>query len=89
MVDNSFNLHELETQHPETAEEDMTSVKNFFNDIRENKTPTMSDLLKIVKQIQDQNLETAKGLNAIAQLMKPQPQDIDTPIEKKRPDYIF
>lgn len=34
IIDNSFNLHEAETIHPETAEQDNIKVQNFFNGIK-------------------------------------------------------
>jgi hypothetical protein len=47
-IDNSFNLHELETLHPQTAKEDMDTILKYFNDMRDNKPPTLSDLTKLV-----------------------------------------
>lgn len=35
-IDNSFNLHEAETLHPETAPDDMFIIRPFFNDLRQN-----------------------------------------------------
>lgn len=34
IIDNSFNLHEAETVHPQTSKDDMTLVKSFFDDVR-------------------------------------------------------
>lgn len=34
IIDNSFNLHEAETIHPQTAEQDNIKVQNFFNGIK-------------------------------------------------------
>jgi hypothetical protein len=41
IIDNSFNLHEAETVHPETADNDNLKVQNFFNGLKkfENFTP--------------------------------------------------
>ena len=35
VIDNSFNLHEAETVHPETADTDSANVQNFFNSLKE------------------------------------------------------
>ena len=73
LIDNSFNLHEAETVHPETSKQDMQdSIRPFFNDLRDNKPPTMSELMCAIKQVIDINKETAAGLNAVVQAMKPQ-----------------
>lgn len=34
IIDNSFNLHEAETIHPQTADQDNLKVQNFFNGIK-------------------------------------------------------
>lgn len=34
VIDNSFNLHEAETVHPETAVSDNRTVQNFFNSLK-------------------------------------------------------
>jgi hypothetical protein len=48
LIDNSFNLHEAETVHPETAKQDMGEViQPFFNDLRYNKPPLISEIWKI------------------------------------------
>lgn len=78
-VDNSFNLHEAETQHPDTAKEDMSDVvKPFFNDLRDNKPPSLSQVMALVNRIVESNekaaeinKETAAGLNSVVKLMKP------------------
>lgn len=38
IVDNSFNLHELETVHPKTALPDNKTIQEFMNDLKENPT---------------------------------------------------
>lgn len=86
-IDNSFNLHEAETQHPETAEHDGDNVKRHFNDIRDNKPPTLSEVMVLIKQLTEQNMETAAGLNAVVKLMSPVEKRVNE-LEKRRPDYI-
>ena len=61
------------------------AIIQFFNDLRDNKPPTLSNIMKLLKEQAEINKETASGLNAVIQLMKP--------IEKKQikskiPDYI-
>lgn len=86
LIDNSFNLHESETVHPETSKDDMNALKNFFDDIREHPT-TMTEVLTLIKSLTAENVETAKGLNAIVQLM-----NINKPLGNHTltvPDYIM
>ena len=40
VIDNSFNLHEAETVHPETADTDNIKVQNFFNSLKEHPITT-------------------------------------------------
>jgi len=44
LIDNSWNLKEMETIHPETAKQDMTKVQKQVNDWRLNNPPTNSEL---------------------------------------------
>jgi hypothetical protein len=44
IVDNSWNLKEMETIHPETAKDDMTKVQKQLNDWRSHDPPTNSEL---------------------------------------------
>lgn len=43
-IDNSWNLKEMETLHPETAKQDMTKVQKQVNDWRDHDPPTNSQL---------------------------------------------
>lgn len=49
-IDNSFNLNEAETYHPETAKPDMNNiVAPFFNDLRDNPDlPKLSEQYKLI-----------------------------------------
>ncbi len=91
-IDNSFNLHEAETQHTKTAKLDMEDVVNpFFNDLRDHNPPTLSELMRIIKKIIEVNKETASGLNAIVTLIKSQipKKPEDNGIDRKiKPEYI-
>lgn len=49
LIDNSFNLHEAETIHPETAKQDMAEViRPFFNDLRKNNPPLISEMWGVI-----------------------------------------
>jgi len=87
LVDNSFNLNELETIHPELAEKDMKEViKPFFDDLRANPKVRMSEVMKALAEIVDVNKETASGLNAVVQLLKPSVPEPS--VVKHKPDYV-
>jgi len=86
LIDNSFNLHEAETLHPETSKDDMGEVvKPFFNDLRDNSPPTLSQMMVLFKESAGINKETAAGLNAIVSLLKP--PESNGGLEGK-PEYI-
>lgn len=88
VIDNSFNMHEAETLHPNTNKEDMKNVQNHFNDIRNNSPPTLSELMGIMKEIVQINKETSSGLNAITHFISNQlPQEMKG-LNKKLDDYI-
>jgi len=85
-IDNSFNLHEAETQHPATAKEDIDKVKVFFDDLRELDGLVMSDILKVMRESVLINKETAAGLGAVVKMLAPR-----EPAEPERlgeADYI-
>jgi hypothetical protein len=52
LMDNSFDLHEAETVHPETADDDNHKVQSFFNSLKD--YPLTTDFI----------LETMKGIQA-------------------------
>lgn len=70
LIDNSFNLHEAETVHPQTAQQDMQDVvMPFFNDLKENKLPLPSEITRFIWQTQAQIHELAQAqLNTQEQL---------------------
>ena len=85
LIDNSFNLHEAETVHPQTSKPDMETIKEHFNDIRANNPPTLSQVMQIIKDMAEQNKETAAGLNAMARILIPKKENN---ISKDKPDYM-
>ena len=82
LIDNSFNLHEAETVHPQTAKPDIENVTRFFNDIRDKNPPTNTEIMLLLTESLKINKETASGLNAVVQTLnsmiqqpqQPQPQ---------------
>ena len=50
LIDDSFNLEELETIHPETAVEDNEKVQNFFNGLKETEEYTPKFVVKSIAQ---------------------------------------
>lgn len=72
VVDDSFNFEEAECVHPETAQEDMGSVvRPFFEDLRSNRPPLLSDVMRTLDRIVSVNEESACGLRALVRLHEP------------------
>ncbi len=88
MIDNSFNLHEAETTHPITAKQDYKSFKKQINDWRTNNPPTLSEIMHLVNEMATTNKETASGLNAVVQLLRPKENIGPERKIKERPKYI-
>lgn len=91
LIDNSFNLHEAETTHPQSSKHDMAdSVRPFFNDLRDNKPPLPSEVWAIISELAKHEKEIGAGLNSIVTIMKSQlPKEKEEVIKSKsRPDYI-
>jgi DNA-binding transcriptional ArsR family regulator len=60
LIDNSFNLHEAETVHAETADDDNHKVQSFFNSLKD--YPLTTDfILKAMNGIQDNQLLFARN----------------------------
>lgn len=75
IIDNSFNLHEAETIHPKTAEEDNEKVRVFFNAIKEGfsakeVTSELSELQQILKESSRSQLMTGQVLQQLDQNVK-------------------
>jgi len=89
-IDNSFNLNEAETTHPQTAEKDMRNIiQPFFNDLRNNKVLLPSELNEALLTTQKQINEIGAGLNTVIKLITPHEQPKTEDIEKKYIlDYI-
>lgn len=92
LVDNSYGLHEAECVHPETSQQDMQeAVQPFFNDLRDNKPPTLSQVMHTINELAKVNQETAAGLNSVATYIQQQmqgPQQQPGEQFTGRPEYI-
>jgi len=91
-IDNSFNLHEAETQHPGTAKQDMGDVvKPFFNDLRDKEHIPLSKISQYMADTSHQVNEISHGVKALADYLqsqipkKPEDNGID---RKIKPEYI-
>jgi len=86
-IDNSFNLHEAETQHPQTAKQDMQDVVNpFFNDLRDQNPPLPSQVWKILSEVSVRENEISAGLATMVKYM--QSQIPEQPELLDKPDYF-
>ena len=50
VIDNSYNLNEAETVHPQTAVDDNTKVQNYFNGLKATENYTPQIMMKAVTQ---------------------------------------
>lgn len=91
LIDNSFNLHEAETQG-KTSKQDMDdTVRPFFNDLRDNNSPVLSEVWKIVAEIAKHERELGAGLHSVVEIMKSQlPKEKEEEVVRpsSRPDYF-
>ena len=69
LIDNSFNLHEAETVHPETADTDNAKVQNFFNSLKEQPLTT-GFILKVMNGIQQNQLVFAQNMGSHIKVIK-------------------
>ena len=76
IIDNSYNLHELETTHPKNSNDDMQIIRPFFNDLREHNNImlpsqmhenilTNHKSLKSTNQILDKNSKLTKDIGLV------------------------
>jgi len=65
LVDNSMNLNELETIHPELAEKDMQIIKRFFDDVRKHEAKASDVLLLIREYIIENNSKMTELVDAV------------------------
>jgi len=69
VIDNSYNLHEAETVHPETADSDNTKVQNFFNSLKEQPLTT-GFILDVMHGIQQNQLVFAQNMGSHIRVIK-------------------
>lgn len=90
-IDKSFNINEAETIHPETSKRDMEeAILPFFNDLRKNNPPNLTELTQVLKQSLEVNKETASGLNAVVQIINLLFKDYEPepPKDQSKLDYF-
>ena len=90
LIDNSFNLSEAETVHPESSKGDMEKVKDVFNDIRDKPLYPLSELSSMMADTVKQLNSVSHGLSSVVSFLKSQ-----LPVEPKivkgggvKPDYV-
>lgn len=90
IIDHSLNCNEAETLHYATSKQDMGEVvKPFFNDLRTNRPPKLSELMILCKEIININKETASGLNSVVSLLKGEEErPLDDGENKKLQNYF-
>ena len=69
VIDNSFNLHEAETVHPETADTDNVKVQNFFNSLKEQPLTT-GFILEVMHGIQENQMVFAQNMSSHIKVIK-------------------
>ena len=86
-IDNSLNLHEGETQHPETAKEDMQEVIiPFLQDLRDSKL-VMSDVVKLIQlSIEMQQVNTLQ-IKSIIEMLTPV-KSLNGTNNQEKPYYV-
>jgi DNA-binding Lrp family transcriptional regulator len=95
LMDYSLNVDEAEAVHPKTSKQDITTVKEFFNDLRDNEPCTITQLKQIIGSLAKEQLETKQSVTAIAQslnivisLLKPIEQPKAIKEDDTIPSYI-
>lgn len=87
VADFSHSLDELETVHKDRSKEDMgLVVAPFFNDLRKNPV-LLSEVVGIVASLARESRETASGLRAVVELLKPREFN-DEVVVLDRPSYV-
>ena len=92
ITDESFGDKEDETLHPITAKQDRGAIDKQVNDWRLNNPPTLSEVMILMKEHAELNKETAAGLLAIVESLKPSIPEFKERINQlgnsNRADYI-
>ena len=75
IIDNSYNLHELETLHKDTADTDNTKVQNFFHSLKENPI-TSKEILDMNNEIKSMLKESSENQIQLGQVLKQMEKNI-------------
>lgn len=94
--DRSGKIDEGETLHPDTAKQDMGEVITpFLNDLRDNKPPVPSEVMKIIGEQAKNTNEIAIGLNLLIKILTGKgplddglKEEQDEKGQKRLPPYI-
>jgi len=87
LIDNSFNLRELETVSGVRSVDDMERVQGVFNDYREGSAPLPSDVWRLVAQSVKLHEESAAGIRSLVELMQPAKTEVK-PVNWSEVSYI-
>lgn len=79
LIDNSYQLEELETQHRETARRDNEYVRQVFNEIRDG--ANFTDVYNGIGEV-------SKGVTELNEKLKPLIDSLKPPKPSKKPDYF-
>jgi predicted DNA-binding protein YlxM (UPF0122 family) len=87
LVDNSWNLKEFESIHPQKAKQDMEKAEKHFHDWRNNNPPTNSEIMTLIKELALSQKDTSNSLLAVIKLITP-PNYPKEDVPKGKIDYI-
>lgn len=94
LIDNSWNVNELETVHPDLAQKDMENIKPFFDDLR--KYPALSsDILLLIQELSKQVIKVSEQqevntltLKTVVDLFKPVGSNSKKTAKGSKPAYV-
>lgn len=70
LIDNSFNLHEMEFVHPKTSKQDGEKLLPYINDMRDNECIPLSQISRYMADTTKQINEISHGLKSIVDFLK-------------------
>lgn len=89
LSDKSLNLHEGETVHPVTSEDDMSEVvEPFMNDLRDRKSPLPSEVWAILGRIAKHEEEIGAGLSVLVSYLNPKKEVGGGKLRLPPPEYV-
>ena len=88
ITDESFMSKEDETVHPVTAKQDRDNIDKHINDWRINSPPTISEIVSLMREQAELNKETATGLFAVVNFLRPIQRENFKKCGFSNPSYI-